>query len=185
MSGVYSLSTTVDITFILPKLDLKKPTKKQTFQTPSFALCGKLSNFSLLFFFTYHSQKFLQKRSIITCRRSLLTYHTQKYFIKSFCYLAKTWLSLIWRHLSFSKAYSKCVLLCWVSVRYWVNKRIKPTQKQKAFRKTCCKLKKHSGYIKLGLTLENSTTLKIGVLLLTANSPNISDVGIWRVTVNG
>ena len=29
MSGVYSLSTTVDITFILPKLDLKKSAKKQ------------------------------------------------------------------------------------------------------------------------------------------------------------
>ena len=62
---------------------------------------------------------------------------------------------------------------------------IKPTQKQKAFCKTCWKPKKHSVYIKLGLTFQSSTTLKIGELLLTANSPNLSDVTIWRVTVNG
>ena len=58
-----------------------------------------------------------------------------------------------------------------------VNKKIKPTQKQQAF----CKLKKHSVYIKLGASL---TTLKIGELLLTANSPNLSDLKIWTVTVN-
>ena len=67
----------------------------------------------------------------------------------------------------------------------WVNKRIKPTQKQKAFCKTCCKLRKHSVYIKLGLTLQSSTPLKIIELLLTASSPKLSDVTIWRVTVNG
>ena len=59
-----------------------------------------------------------------------------------------------------------------------VNKRIKPTQKQKAFCKTCCKLKKT-------LTFQSLTTLKIGELLLTANSPNLSDLKIWTVTVNG
>ena len=32
--------------------------------------------------------------SIITCRHLSLTYHTQKYFIKAFYYLAKTWLSV-------------------------------------------------------------------------------------------
>ena len=63
-----------------------------------------------------------------------------------------------------------------------VNKKIKPTQKQQAFCKTCCKLKKHSVYIKLGASL---TTLKIGELLLTANSPNLSNVKIWRATANG
>ena len=62
---------------------------------------------------------------------------------------------------------------------------IKPTQKQKAFCKTCCKVKKHSVYIKLGLTLQSSLTLKIGELLSTANSPNLSDLKIWTVTVNG
>ena len=30
----------------------------------------------------------------------------------------------------------------------------------------------------------NLTTLKIGEILLTANSPNLSDLAIWRVTVN-
>ena len=54
-----------------------------------------------------------------------------------------------------------------------VNKKIKPTQKQQAFYKTCCKLKKHSLYIKLRASL---TTLKIGESLLTANPPNLSDV---------
>ena len=29
------------------------------------------------------------------------------------------------------------------------------------------------------------TTLNIGELLLTANSPSLSDLKIWRVTVNG
>ena len=63
-----------------------------------------------------------------------------------------------------------------------VNKKIKPTQKQQVFFKTCCKLKKHSVYIKSGASL---TTPKIRELLLTANSPNLSDVTIWRVAVNG
>ena len=67
----------------------------------------------------------------------------------------------------------------------WVNKRIKETQKQKAFCKTCCKLKKYSVYIKLWLTPQSSTTLKVGELLLTANSPKLSDLKIWAVTVNG
>ena len=118
--------------------------------------------------------------SIITCRHLSLTYHTQKYFIKAFYYLAKTWLSLITYHSQ------KRILSVFYFVEFplgmWVNKRIKPTQKQKAFCKTCCKLKKHSVYIKFGASL---TTLKIGELLLTANSPNLSDLTIWRVTVNG
>ena len=66
MSGVYSLPATVDITVILPKLDLKKPTNSnQTVQTPHFALCGKLSNFSSLFFSLIIPKSTLQKRSII------------------------------------------------------------------------------------------------------------------------
>ena len=39
--------------------------------------------------------------------------------------------------------------------------------------------------IELGLTLQSLTTLKIGELVLTANSPNLSDLTIWRVTVTG
>ena len=86
------------------------------------------------------------------------------------------------RSLSFPKAY--CVLLSF-GYECEINTRIKPTQKQQAFCKTCCKLKKHSVYIKLGLTLQSSTTLKIGELLLMANSPNLSDLTIWRVTASG
>ena len=44
------------------------------------------------------------------------------------------------------------------------KKRIKSTQKQKTFRKICCKLTKTLCNIKLGLTLQNLTTLKIGEL---------------------
>ena len=51
--------------------------------------------------------------------------------------------------------------------------------------KTCCKPIKTSAYIRLRLTLQSLTKLKIGELLLTANSPNFSDLTIWRVTVNG
>ena len=35
------------------------------------------------------------------------------------------------------------------------------------------------------LTLQSSTTLKIGELLLMADSPNLSNLKIWTVTVNG
>ena len=65
------------------------------------------------------------------------------------------------------------------------KKRIKSTQKQQTFCKTCCKLIKTLCNIKLGLTLQSLTALKIGELVLTANSPNLSDLKIWRVTVNG
>ena len=51
--------------------------------------------------------------------------------------------------------------------------------------KHAANLKKHSVCIKLGLTLRTLTTLKIRELLLTANSPNLSDLTLWRVTVNG
>ena len=61
------------------------------------------------------------------------------------------------------------------------KKRIKSTQKQQTFCKTCFKLIKTICSIKLGLTLQSLTTLK----MLTANSPNLSDLTTWRVTVNG
>ena len=67
-----------------------------------------------------------------------------------------------------------------------INKaRIKSKQKQQIFCKTSCKLIKTLRNIKLGLILQSLTTLKIGELVLTANSPNLSDLKIWRVTVNG
>ena len=99
MSGVYSLSTTVDITFILPKLVLKKPTKKQLkFSNSIFCSVWKTEQLLFIIFFHLSFPKVLYKSvllSIITCRTSLLIYHTQKYFIKAFYYLTKTWLSLI------------------------------------------------------------------------------------------
>ena len=54
-----------------------------------------------------------------------------------------------------------------------INKGIKPTQKQQAFCKTYFKVEKHFLYIKLGLTLQSLTTLKMGELLLTVNSPKL------------
>ena len=57
------------------------------------------------------------------------------------------------------------------------KKRIKSTQKQQTFCKTCCKLIKTLCNIKLGLTLQSLTILKIGELLLTVKN--------WRVSVNG
>ena len=64
------------------------------------------------------------------------------------------------------------------------RKRIKSTQKQQTFFKTCGKLIRALCNIKLGLTLQSLTTLKIGELVLTANSPNLSDLRTWRVTAN-
>ena len=46
-------------------------------------------------------------------------------------------------------------------------------------------LPKHSAYRKLRLAFQCLTTLKIVELLLTADSPNISDLTIWRVIVSG
>ena len=110
MSGVYSFSITVEITFILPKSFLKKSTKKHL-NFSNYIFCSMWKTYHHLFF-TYHSQMYFIKafycllRSsikkylikmlyylllpIITCRHFLLTYRTQKYFIKVFYYLAKT-----------------------------------------------------------------------------------------------
>ena len=43
---------------------------------------------------------------------------------------------------------------------------------------------KDSVYITLWLSLHSLAILKIDELLLTANSPKLSDLTIWRVTVN-
>ena len=48
-------------------------------------------------------------------------------------------------------------------------------QTKKTFCGTCCKLIKTLCNIKLGLTVQSLPALKIGELLLTANSPNLTD----------
>ena len=50
------------------------------------------------------------------------------------------------------------------------------------FPKTYCKLIKT--FVKLRLPFQSLTTRKTGELLLTANSPNLSNLAIWRVTAN-
>ena len=102
MSGVYSLLTTVDITFILPKLNLKKPTKKQlNFSNSIFCSTWKTEQLFIIFCFPLSVPKVLYKSIllsivkvpykrvllfIITCHHLLLTYHTQTYFMKAFYY---------------------------------------------------------------------------------------------------
>ena len=98
MFCVYTLSTTVEkkkffnFSHSPKKLYPKKSTKKNyTFQTPSFALCEKLSNLSFVFQLSF--QKVLYKSvlrsiikapcksvlfSIITCPHLSFTYHTHK-----------------------------------------------------------------------------------------------------------
>ena len=119
MSGVYSLSTTVEITCVLEislKID-KEAINRSLFlkhlRTATSAI--KLFKLHILLYVknwaTFHHFfhlsfskvlyesvlffiiKVLYKDvllSIITCHHLLLTYHTQKYFIKAYC-LAKTW----------------------------------------------------------------------------------------------
>ena len=102
MPGVYSLSTTVGLTFIPTKLDLKKSTKKQlNFSGPIFCSVWKTEQLFSIFFFTYHSKKYFIKAFYCLLSRYVkkafyyllllvATYHTQKYFIKVLYYLAKT-----------------------------------------------------------------------------------------------
>ena len=51
-------------------------------------------------------------------------------------------------------------------------------QHKATFCKTCCRHIKTLCNIKLGLTFQSLTTLKIGELVLTANSPTLSDLTI-------
>ena len=61
MVGVYSLSTTVEITFILPNLYLSKSTKKQLNSSNS-VFCSRKNWVTFHhFFFIYHPQKYLIK----------------------------------------------------------------------------------------------------------------------------
>ena len=75
MSGAHSLSTTVDITFILTKLDLKKPTKKQlNFSNSIFCSVRKTEQlFFIIFFSLIIPKSTLQKRSVIYYYLSPLT----------------------------------------------------------------------------------------------------------------
>ena len=127
MSGVSSLSTTVEITCILPKLSWKidkEPINRSLFLKHLRAATSAIKLFKLhillyvknwaTFHHFFHLSfsivlyesvlffiiKVLYKDvllSIITCRHLLLTYHTQKYFIKAYYCLAKTW---YWRKLT-------------------------------------------------------------------------------------
>ena len=90
MSGVYSLSTTVEITFILPNLYLKKSIKKQlNFSNSIFCSMWKTEQLFFFFFFHLSFPKVLYKSalfsiikvpykdvllSIITCCHLSLTY---------------------------------------------------------------------------------------------------------------
>ena len=66
MSGVYSLSTTVDLTFIPPKLDLKKLTKKQfSFSNSIYCSVWKTEQLFIIFFSLIIPKSTLQKRSIV------------------------------------------------------------------------------------------------------------------------
>ena len=145
----------------------------------AFALCEKLSNLSS-FIFHLSFLKVLYKSvllsiikvpyksvllSTITCRHLSLTYHTQKYFIKEFYHLAKRWLCVT----NVTYHSQKCILSVFCYVKFPLH----------------MWNKQHSAYMKLRLTLQSLTTLKIGELLSAANSPNLSDITIWRVIVNG
>ena len=113
MSGLCFLSTTVEITFLY----LEKLIKKQlNFSNSIF--CSVWKTEQLFIISTFHHLSFpkvLYKSVllsvikvpyksillfIITYRHLSLTYHTQKYFIKAFYYLTKTWLKLNVRKLT-------------------------------------------------------------------------------------
>ena len=61
---------------------------------------------------------------------------------------------------------------------------IKSTQNNKHSVKHAVNIVKTLCNIKLGLTFQSLTTLKMGELVLTANSPTLSDLTVWRVSVN-
>ena len=116
MSGVYFLSTTVDITFILPKLNLKKATKKQlNFSNSIFCSVWKTEQlFFIIFFSLIIPKSTLQKGSI--------TYYYLSSLIIDLSYPIVLYNSVLLssknvafpnqRHLSLPKAYSKRVLFC-------------------------------------------------------------------------
>ena len=74
-----------------------------------------------------------------------------------------------------------------MSVRHvkQTNKGLNQHKNKKHSVKHVANLQTHSVYIKLWATLHCLTTLKIGKLPLTANSPNLGDLTISRVPVNG
>ena len=65
-----------------------------------------------------------------------------------------------------------------------INKVLNQYRNNKHSVKRAVNLLKKSVYIKLRLTLQTLATVRIGECLLTAKSTNLSDVTIWRVTVN-
>ena len=109
MSGVYSLSTTVEITFILPKLYLKKINKKAT-ELCKLHLLLYMNNWATFHHFFFHlsypkvlyESVLLSSKNVALCKLSIIYYYLSPLIID----------------LSFPKAYSKCVLLCSVSVKH-------------------------------------------------------------------
>ena len=99
MSNVYSLSTVVEITFILRKLYLKKLINKQlNFSNSIFCSMCKTEQHFTIFFSVIIPKSTLQKRSIV---------YKKKYLIKAFYY----YLSPLIIDLSYSKVLCKSVLL--------------------------------------------------------------------------
>ena len=111
MSGVYFLSTTVDITFILPKLNLKKATKKQlNFSNSIFCSVWKTEQlFFIIFFSLIIPKSTLQKRSIIYYYLSplIIDLSYPKVLYKSVLLSSK---NVVFPNLTslIIKAYSKC-----------------------------------------------------------------------------
>ena len=128
MSDVYSLSTMVDI-FVLPKQNIDKKAIK-LFKL-HLLLC--VENWATIhhFFFTYHSRKYFIKTfyCLLYTKVPYKSYYQlllvatyywliiPKSTLKSVLLSSKNVAFPNQRHLSFTKAYSKCVLLCWVPIR--------------------------------------------------------------------
>ena len=121
MFGVYYLPTTVQITYYPKTVSQKTKKQPKTFQTPSFALCEKLSNFSFFFFPTYHFQKYFKKpffcllKAFYYLLLFVVTYidlSCPKVFYKRVLLSSNNVAMCNLRSLIIPKAYSKCVLLC-------------------------------------------------------------------------
>ena len=98
MPGVYSLSTTVGLTFIPTKLNLKKSTKKQlNFSGPIFCSVWKTEQLFSIFFFHLSFQKVLYKGVLLSAVKV-----SQKSVLLSV---------ITCRHLSYPKILYKSVIL--------------------------------------------------------------------------
>ena len=107
---------TVDITFILPKLDLKKPkTKQSNFSNSTFCSVWKTEQlFFIIFFSLIIPKSTLQKRSIIYYYLSplIIDLSYPKVLHKSVLLSSKNVTFPNLTSLTIPKAHSKCVLFC-------------------------------------------------------------------------